>query len=119
MSNDSFCSICGWSEKTVLHAVRDCQVAKAIWLQHCDAVEVAAAGLAYSRSVVAATQLGKHRSGQYFIRVQLHPPLHEWYKPNTDGAVKQRIGRAYAGGLIKAIGFQVKKKMRWIGLLPF
>ncbi|KAH1073856.1 hypothetical protein J1N35_026184 [Gossypium stocksii] len=73
--------------------------------EHCNAVEVAAAGLAYSRSVVAAIQLGKQRSGQYFIRVQLHPPRHEWYKPNPDGAVKQRIGRPYAGGLIEAIGF--------------
>ncbi|MBA0705225.1 hypothetical protein Golax_017432, partial [Gossypium laxum] len=95
LSNDSFCPICGFHSKDILHILRDCPIAKNIWAQDNRLIHEGGASWAF---FFWTAYLGQVLTKCLERSVEAHTTEERVYL-NTDRAVQLDSGFAAAGGI--------------------
>ncbi|KAL1062945.1 hypothetical protein V6Z11_D13G113400 [Gossypium hirsutum] len=89
MADCHFCDLCGSGVETPLHAVRDCLVARNVWLFNGEfgeaSIEVTGI-IAFAKSVMLTNNRKNQQNDPAMSFASWQPPPSDWCKLNTDGS---------------------------------
>ncbi|KAK5786286.1 hypothetical protein PVK06_040920 [Gossypium arboreum] len=101
LTNDAGCALCEATQETILHALRDCQGAVAVWSQQCSGTleEIIRRSKSFIGRIRDAPTNKDRLRASLAVGVKWCPPNSGWVKINTDGAFNNDGNRSTTTGV--------------------